>query len=54
MDSRSSSKEQQARTFRNAQRYLKALERDLPEPARRPWEIVSRFVAEMKAKTPRS
>jgi guanosine-3',5'-bis(diphosphate) 3'-pyrophosphohydrolase len=40
--------EQQARSFRNAHRYLTALKPDLPEPARRPFEIVSRLVAEME------
>lgn len=39
--------ERRAKAFRNAHRYLNALRQDLPEPARRPWEIVSRLVAEI-------
>jgi len=41
--------EQRARTFRNARRYLDALQRHLPEPARRPYEIVARLVTELEA-----
>jgi guanosine-3',5'-bis(diphosphate) 3'-pyrophosphohydrolase len=48
MDSGSTSPEQRGRVFRNARRYVEALRQDLPEPARRPWEIVARLVAEME------
>jgi guanosine-3',5'-bis(diphosphate) 3'-pyrophosphohydrolase len=40
---------QQARTFENASRYLEALRQNLPEPARRPWEIVSGLLAAMQS-----
>ena len=40
---------QQARTLENASRYLEALHQNLPEPARRPWEIVSGLVAAMQS-----
>jgi guanosine-3',5'-bis(diphosphate) 3'-pyrophosphohydrolase len=38
--------EKRGRTVRNAQRYLAALKPNLPEVARRPWEIVSQLLAE--------
>jgi guanosine-3',5'-bis(diphosphate) 3'-pyrophosphohydrolase len=40
---------QQARSFENASRYLAALHQNLPEPARRPWEIVSGLLAAMQS-----
>jgi len=40
--------EQRARTLRNSHRYLDALAIDLSEPARRPWEIVCRLLADME------
>ena len=49
MDSIHTRPKQQARTFDNASRYLEALHRDLPEPARRPWEIVSGLLAVMQS-----
>jgi (p)ppGpp synthase/HD superfamily hydrolase len=50
MDSVTSRPEQRQRVLRNSHRYLKALQHDLPEPARRPWEIVSRLLADMEGK----
>lgn len=38
--------ERRAKTFANARRYLEALKHDLPEEARRAWEIVARLVCE--------
>jgi guanosine-3',5'-bis(diphosphate) 3'-pyrophosphohydrolase len=40
--------EMQARTIRNAHSYLAALKSNLPDEARRPWEIVSRLLAELE------
>jgi (p)ppGpp synthase/HD superfamily hydrolase len=49
MDSIHTRPKQQARTFENASRYLQALHQSLPEPARRPWEIVSGLLAAMQS-----
>jgi guanosine-3',5'-bis(diphosphate) 3'-pyrophosphohydrolase len=46
LDSRHMSAEQRARSLRNAHRYLTALQHDLPEAVRRPWDFVARLVAE--------
>jgi (p)ppGpp synthase/HD superfamily hydrolase len=48
MDSVHTPPEKQARTIRNAHRYLAALKSNLSEEARRPWDIVSRLLAELK------
>ena len=40
---------QRARTFNNAHRYLDALQADLPEQARQPWQIVAELLAELEA-----
>ncbi|HZU38220.1 MAG TPA: HD domain-containing protein [Gemmataceae bacterium] len=47
--------EKQAKTRKNAQRYLEAVGRKLPEQARRPWQIVSELLAyhEQQAQRPR-
>jgi guanosine-3',5'-bis(diphosphate) 3'-pyrophosphohydrolase len=50
MDSVASRPEQRQRVLRNSHRYLKALQSDLPEPTRRPWEIVSQLLADMEGK----
>lgn len=50
MDSVTSRPEQRQRVLRNSHRYLKALQQDLQEPARRPWEIASRLLTEMESK----
>jgi guanosine-3',5'-bis(diphosphate) 3'-pyrophosphohydrolase len=49
MDSVHTAPEQQAKTFRNAHRYLNALKPDLPESARRPWELVAQLLADLEA-----
>lgn len=52
MDSVHISPHQQARSFRRSHAYLDALQRDgLPEAARKPFEIVSRLLAEMESGT---
>ncbi len=43
--------EKQARSKRNAHRYLAALKSNLPEEARRPWDAVARLLAEIEAKS---
>jgi guanosine-3',5'-bis(diphosphate) 3'-pyrophosphohydrolase len=48
MDSVHTQKDQQARTIRNAHRYLTALKSNLPEVAQSPWETVSRLLADME------
>jgi guanosine-3',5'-bis(diphosphate) 3'-pyrophosphohydrolase len=50
MDSIHMPAEKKARSIRNANRYLAALKSNLPEEARRPWEIVSRLLAEIESK----
>jgi len=50
MDSTHMPAEKRARSIRNAKRYLAALKPDLPDKALRPWEIVSRLLAEIEAK----
>jgi guanosine-3',5'-bis(diphosphate) 3'-pyrophosphohydrolase len=50
MDSVTSRPEQRQRVLRNSHRYLKALQHELPDQARRPWEIVSRLLADMEGK----
>jgi len=47
-DSVHMSSEKQVRTIRNAHRYLAALKSNLPDNARRPWEIVSQLLAELE------
>jgi (p)ppGpp synthase/HD superfamily hydrolase len=49
MDSVHSPPHQRARVFRNAHRYLDALEPSLPEQGRRPWKLVSELLAEMES-----
>src|SRR6266849_10419339 len=51
MDSIHMPPEKQARSLRNAHRYLAALKSNLPEEARRPWDIVLRLLAEIEAKS---
>src|SRR5262249_8073091 len=41
--------EKRLRTFKNAHRYLNALKADLPEQARRPFEIVTQVLASLEA-----
>jgi (p)ppGpp synthase/HD superfamily hydrolase len=43
--------EKQARSKRNAHRYLAALKSNLPEEARRPWDVVARLLAEIEAES---
>jgi hypothetical protein len=43
--------EKQARSIRNAHRYLASLKSNLPAKARSPWEIVSRLLAEIETKS---
>jgi hypothetical protein len=50
MDSAHLPADKKARSIRNAHRYLAALKPNLPDEARRPWEIVSRLLAEIEAK----
>jgi (p)ppGpp synthase/HD superfamily hydrolase len=50
MDSIHMPVEKKARSIRNAHRYLAALKPNLPAEAHRPWEIVSRLLAEIEAK----
>ena len=50
MDSIHMPPEKKARSIRNAHRYLSALKSNLPEEARRPWDIVSRLLAEIEVK----
>jgi len=51
MDSTHTKPELRARTFRNSHRYLNALEKQLPEPVRRPWEIVAKLLQELESST---
>jgi len=44
--------ERRARVFQNARRYLEGLRADLPEPARRPWQIVHRLLIDMEEAKP--
>jgi guanosine-3',5'-bis(diphosphate) 3'-pyrophosphohydrolase len=48
MDSAHVKPEQRARVRRRAHAYLRALQTDLPEPARRPWEVVSQLLTELE------
>jgi guanosine-3',5'-bis(diphosphate) 3'-pyrophosphohydrolase len=48
MDSVHMPPEKQARTIRNAHRYLAALKSNLPDNARRPWDTVSRLLADLE------
>jgi len=48
MDSVHTPEDKRTRTTANAYRYLAALKSNLPEIARRPWEIVSRLLADME------
>lgn len=50
MDSVHMPAEKKQRSIRNAHRYLAALKPDLAEQARKPWEIVSRLLAEIEGK----
>jgi guanosine-3',5'-bis(diphosphate) 3'-pyrophosphohydrolase len=50
LDSVHVQEEKRNRTLRNAHRYLAALKANLQEEARRPWEIVSRLLAETEEK----
>ena len=49
MDSIHTEPEQQAKTFRNTQRYLDVLRPGLPERARQPWDIVAQLLAGMES-----
>src|SRR5262245_27903197 len=51
MDSVHMPAEKQARTIRNAHRYLEALKSNLPERAWQPWEMVSQLLAEIESKS---
>ena len=51
MDAIHMPQEKQARSKRNAHRYLAALKSNLPEEARRPWDAVARLLAEIEAKS---
>lgn len=48
MDSEKTSPAQRARTLKNAHRYLDALRPELPEPARRPWDMVSELLTRLE------
>jgi (p)ppGpp synthase/HD superfamily hydrolase len=50
MDSVHSQPQQRARVFQNAHRYLDGLRPNLPQQARRPWEIVAALLSEMEPK----
>ncbi len=41
--------DQQTKTFKNAHRYLDALKHNLPDQAKRPWQIVSELLATVEA-----
>jgi (p)ppGpp synthase/HD superfamily hydrolase len=43
--------EKQARSKRNAHRYLAALKSNLPEETRGPWDVVARLLAEIEAES---
>ncbi len=51
MDAIHMPEDNRARSKRNAHRYLAALKSNLPEEARRPWDIVARLLAEIEAKS---
>jgi guanosine-3',5'-bis(diphosphate) 3'-pyrophosphohydrolase len=42
------SPQQRQKTVKNAHRYLTALKQDLPNEAKKPWEVVSRLLAEVE------
>jgi guanosine-3',5'-bis(diphosphate) 3'-pyrophosphohydrolase len=48
MDSVHMPPEKQARSIRNAHRYLTALKSNLPAESRRPWDIVSQLLADLE------
>jgi guanosine-3',5'-bis(diphosphate) 3'-pyrophosphohydrolase len=48
MDSVHTAPKQRAKTFQRSRRYLDALRPDLPEQARRPWQLVSQLLDELK------
>ncbi len=50
MDAGAMPADRQAKPFANARRYLAALQDDLPAPARQPYEIVERLLAEKKGR----
>lgn len=50
MDAVQMPEEKQARSIRNAHRYLDALKSRLPAEAHRPWEIVSQLLADTRVK----
>jgi guanosine-3',5'-bis(diphosphate) 3'-pyrophosphohydrolase len=50
MDSRTITSEQRARVIQIAHRYLNGMKPNLPEPARKPWEIVSRLLATIEGR----
>jgi guanosine-3',5'-bis(diphosphate) 3'-pyrophosphohydrolase len=49
LDSVHTEPHQRAKTFKRSHHYLDELRVDLPEEARRPWEIASELLAEMEA-----
>ena len=49
MDAAKTRPDQQAKTFKNAHRYLDALKHNLPDQAKRPWHIVSELLATVEA-----
>lgn len=49
MDSVHTPEDKQARTIRNAHRYLASLKTNLPAEARGPWDVVNRLLAEFDA-----
>src|SRR5262249_24396304 len=51
LDSRHVQPEQRARSFRRSREYLNALQTQLPEQARRPFDLVTQLLAEREADT---
>jgi guanosine-3',5'-bis(diphosphate) 3'-pyrophosphohydrolase len=51
LDSRHTRPDQQAKTCRNARRYLQALQTDLSKEARQPWNVVAELLAEVEGKS---
>jgi (p)ppGpp synthase/HD superfamily hydrolase len=50
LDSVQSEPQQRTRVFKNAHRYLDGLHPNLPEQARKPWEIVAALLKDLEAK----
>jgi guanosine-3',5'-bis(diphosphate) 3'-pyrophosphohydrolase len=49
LDTGKTKPDQQAKTFKNAHRYLDALQHQLPDQAKRPWHIVAELLAAVEA-----